>query len=158
MWGVKGTREFQKRSRNGKNSNRVLSPVTLWEHLTRTWPLPGRDSLEQEEGEISRSGLGMVSIYMHYLCIYSHLETYTVLVKKVKRQNFFLKIMDSILKWFKSTFYYFFLPIPGLAQLFWTGPGISSCSCSRLSLPSRSPFLVSYSSHEQDHSKYPASL
>ena len=33
-----------------------------------------------------------------------------------------------------------------------------SCSCSRLSLPSRPPFLVSYSSHEQDQSKYPASL
>ena len=33
-----------------------------------------------------------------------------------------------------------------------------ACSCSRLSLPSRPHFLVSYSSFEQDQSKYPASL
>ena len=34
----------------------------------------------------------------------------------------------------------------------------SSCSCSRLSLPSSSHSLVSYPSLEQDQSKYPASL
>ena len=66
--GVKGAREFHKRSRNGKNRNRVPSLVTVWEHLTRTWPLPGRDSPEQEKGESSWSCLGMVSrniINMH---------------------------------------------------------------------------------------------
>ena len=33
-----------------------------------------------------------------------------------------------------------------------------SCSCSRLSLPSRPPFLIRYSSLKQDQSKYPVSV
>ena len=86
--GVEETRDFHKRSRNSKNRNKVLSPVTVWKHLARTWPLPGRDGLEQEQGEISWSCLGMLkrnrsSLVCINLCIYSHLETYTILVEKL---------------------------------------------------------------------------
>ena len=89
---MKGTREFHKRSRNGKKGNKVLRSVTVWEHLARIWPLPGRDSPKQEKGESSLSCLGMVSrnrtsLICINLCIYSHLETYMVLVNKLNRRR-----------------------------------------------------------------------
>ena len=54
--------------------------------------LPGRDSLEQEQGEIFWSCLGMLSrnrksLFCIHLCIYSHLETYMVLVEQLKKEK-----------------------------------------------------------------------
>ena len=49
---MKGTREIHKRYRNGKKRNRGQSPVSVWRHLTRTWPPSGRDSPEREQREM----------------------------------------------------------------------------------------------------------
>ena len=59
---VKGTREFHKIFRNCKNINRVLSPVIVWEHLTKTW--------QRQRQSRSRK----LSV-CNNLCIHPHLET-----------------------------------------------------------------------------------
>ena len=66
---MKETRELHKRSRSGKNRNRGHSLVSVWKQLTRTWPLPGRDSPEREQGEIPGlvwewlAGTGLIEIH-----------------------------------------------------------------------------------------------
>ena len=49
-------------------------------------------------------------------------------------------------------------PVLGPAQSILTGPGISLCSCSGLSLSDRPHSLVSYLTLLQDHFAIPASL
>ena len=92
------------------------------------WTLPGRDSPKQEQGEIYWSCLEMLnrnrkSLLCINLCINSHLETYTVLLEKSNKKK---NVNDELqcFKWSKITFNNFW-HIPGPAQLFWTGPGIS---------------------------------
>ena len=58
-----------------------------------------RDSLEQEQGEISWACLGMLRIN---LCIYSHLETYTILVENLLGKKF-MKLLIKVFKIIKIT-------------------------------------------------------
>ena len=74
----KGTKEFHKRSRNSMNRDRVLSLVTVWEHLTRIWPLTDRDNPERDQGEISWSFFGNAKqengifsfLYFFFFCFF----------------------------------------------------------------------------------------
>ena len=81
LWflGDEGNQEIPlKKKQNSKNRNKVCSLVTEWGNLTRTWPLPDRDSPEQEQGDITWSCLGVVSrkrssLICNNVCIISHL-------------------------------------------------------------------------------------
>jgi hypothetical protein len=60
------------------------------------------DSRKQLLGEMSWSCLGVLtrnrtSLICIKLCIYSHLETYTVLVEKLNRENIFENMGSSFL-------------------------------------------------------------
>ena len=69
---MKGIKEFQKRSRNGKNRNRGSVPVSaVWKHLSRTGPCLA-ETVQRGSREIP--GLvwewltGTGNIEMHLLC------------------------------------------------------------------------------------------
>ena len=137
LLGGEGNQGFHKRSKN-----RVLSFITVWEHLTRTWPLPGRDTLEQEQGEISWSCLGMLSrnrttLVCINLCIYSHFRHMWGGNSKILLITVFKMTYNYLL-----TIMYQFLVLLNYSEQDQESP---SCSSSRLFLPSRPPFLVRYS-------------